>query len=216
MTGSGGETIASFLRKTNADGLIRNALNYSNCPLRSSLSQLVALESDCRERLDYVHNNVQKIDGNTTGTIVERFCEAQLICALGRREYTTFGQDMKWIGDFSVRAYPLAIIMSVKSIEAKERLIASGLSNSLVPTIGYGWFRKAEEFKESRCRSLKVAGFGAIYMPGSTLADVENPGFLNVHNKPLLRSLDQLSDDLKKAVIPKSRVGRGLVHAFEL
>ena len=210
------KTINSFLRDTQADRLIRNALNHLNCPLDSGLSQLVALEANCRERLNYVHNNEQAISGNTTGTIVERFCEAQLICALGSREYTTFGQDMKWIGDFSVRAYPLAIIMSVKSIEAKERLIASGLSNSLVPTIGYGWFRKADEFREARCRSLKVAGFGAIYMPESTLANVENPSFLNVHNQPLLRSIDNFSDDLKEAVIPKGKVGHGLVHAFEL
>ena len=196
--------------------LIENALAASGVNVTNDVGLMVKHTDECRRWLAQ-ENTKNTIDGKVTGTIVESFCRAGLAQALGEKSFTRFGKKEEWIGDFNVRAYPVALIVSCKSMKAKERLIASGSSSLYVPTVGYGWFDDPAEFREHRCASYRLAGFNAIYMPQQTLDGAEGRNTTNAFGRPLLRSINDFVADFDKAIIKKNAAaGKGLVHSHEL
>jgi hypothetical protein len=146
-------------------------------------------------------NASAKIAVSTTGAITEMVCEWGLKIAVPDG-YSRLGRNEKWMGDFSILGYPLNALISVKSFKAKERLMASGLGSLLVPTIGFGWFNEPSEFGPARCRSYRDKGFAVIYMPRETLDNLTPTAinFKNANQRPLLRDVQSMPDDLTLAI----------------
>lgn len=150
----------------------------------------------------------------TTGWITERICQYGLQSVIPD-SYSRLGRDEKWIADFNVIGYPVGAVISVKSFTAKERLLASALGMILVPTIGFGWFKNADEFKAIRCVSYRDRGFLAIYMPEETLAavDVEARSARNINGTLLLRGVLDMPGDFRAAT-HCCRYGQRTLHAL--
>ncbi|PZR81796.1 MAG: hypothetical protein DI537_37635 [Stutzerimonas stutzeri] len=115
-------------------------------------------------------------------------------------------QDLKALGDILIPCAPTNLIVSVKSVKAKERLLYSANS---IEGIGYGFFDSPEEFWSVRRMQLfKRMGFSAIYMPDDTLAKLKaqlegkkiDQFAVNINGTPLYRPLTQFSADMRKVV----------------
>ncbi|WP_156406980.1 hypothetical protein [Bosea sp. Root670] len=115
-------------------------------------------------------------------------------------------QDLKALGDILIPCAPTNLIVSVKSVKAKERLLYSANS---IEGIGYGFFDSPEEFWTVRRMQLfKRMGFSAIYLPDDTLAkltarlikDKTRPFAVNINGTPLYRPLTQFTSDMRKVV----------------
>ena len=121
---------------------------------------------------------------------------------MGDSYYRLTGQNWKWLGDFVLLGYPLNIIISVKSFHAKERLLVSGTGSTLTPTIEFGLFKKPSEFKSSRLHSYILRGFSAIYIPQTTLGEVEQDSkeLQNLNGKVFLRPLEDFGNDLRDSL----------------
>jgi len=144
-------------------------------------------------------NSRKKVDKSVTGNISERLCELALEAALGRDCYTKMSIDWRWLADFSLLGDPFNVLISVKSMKARERLIASGARSLLTPTIGWGVFDDPSEWSENRVKSYVFSGFSAIYMPLGTLRDCLKSArsISNPNGNPLLRAGSDFADHLK-------------------
>ena len=65
-------------------------------------------------------------------------------------------------GDFIIMCLPNNLWISVKSSNARERLLASGYSNDI---IGIGFFKNPKEFSDLKIRNYQKVGFLALYLP---------------------------------------------------
>jgi hypothetical protein len=145
--------------------------------------------------------------------IVERFAAMGLASVMEDSNFHPFAKNEEWIGDFSVRAYPLSAVVSCKSFTAKERLLVSGLGIELVPTIGFGWFVNPSEFKQVRCQSYLLRGFSSIYMPKKTHSSVAASGrsVVNHNGRLFLRDILDYPQDLKNSM-GSSGLAKGLIQ----
>ena len=115
--------------------------------------------------------------------------------------------DLKALGDILVPCAPTNLIISVKSVKARERLLYSANS---IEGIGFGFFDEPSEFSSKRRIQLfKRMGFSAIYMPQNTLnalsrliaarrEGIEN--VQNIYGSALYRSLNDFGDDMRRIV----------------
>ena len=181
---------------TQADNFLAKAISSIGLSTTTPIETLYDKQCDIRSALA-IMNGQQKIALSTTGAITERICEWGLKIAIPHG-YSRLGRNEKWMGDFSVLGYPLNAVISVKSFKAKERLMASGLGSTLVPTIGFGWFNDPSEFSAARCQSYRDKAFVAIYMPRETLDDLTRTAkcFLNANQRLLLRDVQEMPRDL--------------------
>jgi hypothetical protein len=213
--------VSTILNDRDADQLIKSCLPQLGHSLTSSCEDIYQDQDRFRSLLN--QHNLGKIvlkdckagpvPGSTTGTITERFAAMGLATVMERSDFHPFDKSEKWIGDFSLRAYPLSTVVSCKSFTAKERLIVSGLGIELVPTIGFGWFNDPTEFHEQRCKSYLIRGFNSIYMPEHTRIAVEMGGreVLNHNGQPFLRDILDFPRDVLKSV-GASGAAKGLVQ----
>ena len=134
--------------------------------------------------------------------ITERFAAMGLATVMKDSNFHPFAKNEEWIGDFSVRAYPLSVVVSCKSFSAKERLLVSGLGIELVPTIGFGWFDDPREFSKVRCESYLLRGFSSIYMPQNTHGRVAASGrdVVNHNGQLFLRDILDFPLDLQNSM----------------
>jgi hypothetical protein len=110
---------------------------------------------------------------------------------------------IKSYGDILIPSGPTNILISIKSVAARERLLMSG---NRFESIGFGFFNEPEEFwAENKINLLKRMGFTAIYMPSTTL-DAINQKLLqrnisrlatNINGKDLFRSLQTFGTDIE-------------------
>jgi hypothetical protein len=111
---------------------------------------------------------------------------------------------LKLYGDLLIPALPHNLLISVKSVSAKERLIVSG---NRLESVGFGFFYYPSEFwTKSRITLFKRWGFTAIYMPVSTHAgvveklhsDSRASDAVNVNGRPLYRPLTEFGADMAR------------------
>lgn len=104
-------------------------------------------------------------------------------------------------GDILIPCAPRNLLVSVKSYEAKERLIVSGDGGDM---IGFGFFRKSSEFNsEQRAVQYVRRGFLAIYMPYDTLVDLKPKARekKNAFGRLLYRSIEEdFCDDIRRVI----------------
>lgn len=114
--------------------------------------------------------------------------------------------DLKALGDILIPCAPTNLVISVKSEKAKERLLYSANS---IEGIGFGFFDTPSEFWTKRRMQLyKRMGFSAIYMPNTTLAQLQatlklngtSQFAVNINGTALYRPLTQFSDDMNRIV----------------
>jgi len=208
-------------RNSLADALIQSALGVLNHALTESCDSVHQNQDHIRQLLEDHH--IGKIilpgckpgplSGNTTGTIIERFAEIGLGSVMDDSHFHPFAMNEQWIGDFSVRAYPVAAVVSCKSFKAKERLLVSGLGIALVPTIGFAWFDDVSEFSKIRCESYLLSGFNSIYMPNRTLCALSNDArhVVNHNGQLLLRDILKFPEDLRRS-FGRSGPAKGLLQ----
>jgi hypothetical protein len=112
---------------------------------------------------------------------------------------------LKMYGDILIPAAPHNLLISVKSVKARERFLVSG---NRLESIGFGFFDQASEFWSiSRMKLFKRWGFVAIYMPADTLAAVTvhlmaegtTNYAININGKPLYRALTSFTNDMRDA-----------------
>ncbi len=113
-------------------------------------------------------------------------------------------RPLKLYGDLLVPCAPHNILISVKSEAARERFVVSG---NRLESVGFGFFSDPSEFwTKGRMNMLKRWGFVAVYMPGSTLADVEShilqhglsAHSVNINGNPLYRPLEDFGPDIAR------------------
>lgn len=111
---------------------------------------------------------------------------------------------IKLYGDILIPCLPHNILISVKSVAARERLMVSG---NRLESIGFGFFSDPAEFwGPSRIALYRRWGFTAIYMPASTvnrvLARLEREGMshkaININGNPLYRPLAVFGEDMRR------------------
>lgn len=165
-----------------------------------------------------------KEDVSVTGSVTEMICKIALDAAVPGR-YAKLPTTWSWIGDFAIMGSPFNLFVSVKSYKAKERLIVSGTGQNAAPVIGYGLFNDKREWSMSRVKQYKQRGFVAIYLPNAlyNTLDAMTPNntaytkrqrsrfasqgypatkVLNIYDKPLLRKLEDFSNDLSRVCVP--------------
>lgn len=114
--------------------------------------------------------------------------------------------SLKAFGDILIPCAPTNIVISVKSVAARERLLYSANS---IEGIGFGFFNQPNEFwTVSRMALYKRMGFSAIYMPDDTHASVmahleaekSTPHAVNINGTPLYRPLTVFGADMRRIV----------------
>ena len=133
----------------------------------------------------------------------------------GEDVFSTNNKAIKTYGDFVVMSLPNNLWISVKSGNAKERLIVSGFFTDVV---GIGFFTDPSEFiSSSKVRNYKKVGFLAIYLPdGAVDKDQEDTGINtydevvrlyedkygympeNLNRKPFFRKLTVFGKDIAR------------------
>lgn len=154
-------------------------------------------------------NQANRINVKTTGTINERLVELALRAYVPQSWYHLTRGSYDWLGDFGIGAYPLSVVVSVKSFKAKERLLVSGTGTLYAPTIGWGRFDNAAEFGEQRLKVYLLRGFLAIYMPEQTRNQLAPAArqLCNYHGRPLVRAIDDFGTDVRQSLIPAGQAG---------
>lgn len=187
---------------TKADEILARALKPLSLSLQSKPADKYAAVYDVVAELQRL-NEEATISVGTTGTITDRICEWALQVVGEDVFYRLTKKDVKWLGDYGLLGYPLNVIVSVKSFKAKERLLMSGTGSQLVPTIGFGLFDDPNEFSSSRLVSYRLRGFLAIYMPRTTINQIESASrdFVNWNSTLLIRPIEQFPDDLNNSLI---------------
>jgi len=158
------------------------------------------------------------------GTIMEFFC-SEVLASAGIPEMELDKEDwpiwrmpghiimnegkmgtLKAFGDILIPCAPTNLVISVKSVAARERLLYS--SNS-IEGVGYGFFNQPEEFwTTSRMALYKRMGFSVIYMPDDThaavmarvIAEGRDRHAVNVNGTALYRPLTAFGDDIRRIV----------------
>jgi hypothetical protein len=102
-----------------------------------------------------------------------------------------------------IPAAPHNILISVKSVKARERFLVSG---NRLESVGFGFFNQPSEFWSiSRMKLFKRWGFVAVYMPQATLTSVSaflhangrTDYAININGKPLYRPLSDFTTDMR-------------------
>ena len=122
-------------------------------------------------------------------------------------------------GDFIIMSLPNNLWISVKSSNARERLLASGYNTDI---IGIGFFKKASEFSDLKIRNYQKVGFLALYLPDfpvnyNQLEDNTNTYktyiesksrnkeiATNINGRKFIRPTSELFGDLKSLLDEKS------------
>jgi len=111
---------------------------------------------------------------------------------------------IKLYGDILIPCLPHNLLISVKSVSARERLMVSG---NRLESIGFGFFSDPSEFwTPSRISLYRRWGFTAIYMPESTIGKIaerlDRDGNLhqaiNINGNPLYRPLGAFGPDMRR------------------
>jgi len=154
-------------------------------------------------------NQANLINVKTTGTINERLVELALRAYAPQSWYHLRRGNYDWLGDFGIGAYPLSVVVSVKSFKAKERLLVSGTGTLYAPTIGWGRFNDPTEFGLDRLKIYLFRGFLAIYMPDQTMQQLEPAArqLRNHYGQSLVRSIGNFGTDIRRALIPSGQAG---------
>ncbi len=109
---------------------------------------------------------------------------------------------LKMYGDILMPAAPHNVLISVKSVKARERFLVSG---NRLESVGFGFFDDPSEFwTTSRMKLYKRWGFVAIYMPQNTLTHItahlaaKDTGnhAININGRPLYRPLGLFTADM--------------------
>jgi hypothetical protein len=180
------------------------ALGIQGLTPRAKYLQINAINTE----LDRIHA-ANPINGTTTGTINERLVQLALEGYSPDSWYHLKLKNYDWLGDFGVNAYPLSVVVSVKSFKAKERLLVSGTGTLYAPTIGWGRFDSPAEFGYKRLEKYLFRGFLAIYMPQQTILRLTNRA-RQVHNyygRPFIRPITDFGTDLESALINQAQIG---------
>lgn len=119
---------------------------------------------------------------------------------LSDKAFITLGrgraQGLQNYGDFLIPSLPFNLLISVKTVAARERLIASA---SGADSVGVGFFGRADEFNPSRTRMYQRSGFVGIYLPPNVLLKVaqrfDGPP-LNNNGTPFYRPNTELGKDM--------------------
>ena len=165
---------------------------------REKYNQLSAIN----RQLDIINSHA-KMNVKTTGTINERLVQLALEGFAPSAWYELKDKKYQWLGDFALQGYPLSIIISVKSFKAKERLLVSGTGSLHAPTIGWGRFDDATEFSKERLDAYLFRGFLCIYMPRSTIAQLETSSqqVKNFYGRNFIRDISNFGRDLEAGLI---------------
>jgi hypothetical protein len=174
-----------------------------------------ATEQQKYQQLGQVNTSLDAINAQnpmnvkTTGTINERLVELALRAYAPDSWYHLRRGRYEWLGDFGINAYPLSVVVSVKSFKAKERLLVSGTGTLYAPTIGWGRFDDPAEFGLDRLKTYLFRGFISIYMPDHTIGQLTAPAqqLQNYYGRPFIRSIQAFGDDLAAALIPQVQLG---------
>lgn len=173
---------------------------------------------------EFAVNFFAEQDTPEAGEIVEMFC-GELLRNEGLPETALDGQEwpvwsvpchlplnrgklfeLKAFGDFLIPAAPSNIIISCKTLAARERLLNSGIR---VDTVGFGFFNEPDEFwGRTRINVFKRFGFTAIYMPQDTANAILNrlteenrtSDAVNVNGTQLFRPLSRFAEDMRRVV----------------
>ena len=114
--------------------------------------------------------------------------------------------SLKAFGDILIPCAPTNIVISVKSVAARERLLYSANS---IEGVGFGFFNQPNEFwTVSRMALYKRMGFSAIYMPDETHASVmahletekSTSHAVNINGTQLYRPLTAFGADMRRIV----------------
>jgi hypothetical protein len=211
-------TLETILSNSAADNVIRAVRSDLGLEENINCKDAFTKQLLFRDRISkhsqgtlFLSNISEKLASGTYGTIIERFVMCGLDASqIQTHDYYSFGKDEAWVGDAYIRGYPFGLVISAKSMKAKERLLVSGLGNLLIPTIGYGWFDDPNEWSVRRLQSYKLRGFSAIYMPPENLQNIPQLSreFLNINSKLFLRNVLDMPSDLDNAII-KSGAQKG-------
>lgn len=189
---------------------VYNLLGLNNATAQQKYAQLDQINAE----LDAI-NAQNRISLKTTGTINERLVELALRAHAPDSWYHLRSGRYEWLGDFGINAYPLSVVVSVKSFKAKERLLVSGTGTLYAPTIGWGRFNDPAEFGLDRLKTYLFRGFLAIYMPDQTIAQLALPArqLQNYYGRPFIRSINAFGNELAAAVVPQGQAGgAGLIN----
>lgn len=113
---------------------------------------------------------------------------------------------LRAFGDILIPCAPTNLVISVKSVAARERLL---YSSNAIEGIGFGFFKEPEEFwTESRMALYKRMGFSAIYMPDHTheavVQHVKGNGSekhaVNINGTDLYRPLSIFGADMRRVI----------------
>lgn len=163
--------------------------------------------------LAYIHTNinaVKTISSGTTGAMLERLCRYGLDAAVAATHATVrrMPAQWEWLGDYYLSGDPFNLVISCKSFTAKERLLASGTGSVLSPTVGWGSFKKPDEFSLDRILSYAYRGFVAIYMPEATrdALSAESLAFTNINGRPFIRARQGFVADIHAAINSEGRI----------
>ena len=153
--------------------------------------------------------------GNSSiGQMSESLFEESFKYLMDNTFFKVTDTQLKSYGDFVVMALPNNLWISVKSSNARERLLASGFNTDI---IGIGFFKSAAEFSDLRIRNYQKVGFLALYLPdfpvnesqleknADTFSDYvekrqkNNKGTYptNINGKEFIRPTSRLFSDLK-------------------
>ena len=153
--------------------------------------------------------------GNSSiGVMSENLFEESFKSLMDSTFFRVTDPQINSYGDFIVMALPNNLWISVKSSNARERLLASGYNTDI---IGIGFFKSAKEFSDLRIRNYQKVGFLALYLPDfpvnesqlkkntDTYSDYlqtrekKNKGLIptNINGKDFIRPTSRLFSDLK-------------------
>ena len=153
--------------------------SFLHTPARATTNAGGVTEAFCVEVL--LADGFKCSNSETSGWIIPSFIN------LNRRPFHTLSS----FGDVLIPAAPSNIIVSCKTVTARERLLNSGIR---VDTVGFGFFGTPAEFwSAEKPNIMRRFGFTAVYMPSPTLsairAHVDQQMPLNVNGSELYRPL---------------------------
>lgn len=204
-----------------AGGVVHLCEVTLGAPISSSnVETAFAIQDPSNQTLSFLHAPV--VPGAKGGDIMEQICSRLLSnegvphmemdagkwpawaspshVSLNAGKYSA----LKMYGDILIPAAPHNILISVKSVKARERFLVSG---NRLESVGFGFFDQASEFRSiSRMKLFKRWGFVAIYMPQTTLESVETyldendrtDYSININGLPLYRPLSKFTTDMRQ------------------
>ena len=122
-------------------------------------------------------------------------------------------------GDFIIMCLPNNLWISVKSSNARERLLASGYSNDI---IGIGFFKNPKEFSDLKIRNYQKVGFLALYLPDFPVDDKQLEENTNTYETYRISKLKKTEKELPTNINgnlfirPTSRLFKDLKDLMEI